>query len=429
METEFNWQNCWYPVVFVEDLPKNKPYAFSLYGEPLVLFHNEKGALACAENRCPHRAARLSDGQLIDGKLECLYHGWQFNTAGECAHIPQLAKDKKIPATASIKTYPVAERQDMVWIWAGETHLSETANIPMINVLDSADVMSVDYIIDLPYDQTYLIENVIDVAHIHIAHDGLRGGGKRAYALPLEFEILENSVKGIRSKYRSVGLALSRGLTKISGANLDFIAPNLISYTSNYQNSQLIAGLALYSLPLAKGQCRLLYRKYSNFYSWQEKSKPRWLDHWNQNTILQQDMALIIGQYSEVERSQQNLKDLWLPIKSCDTLVIQYRKWLDKYAANSPFYRGYASYKTASHTEDVTPAQDVFNIHTKSCSSCLKAYQLTKKIQKVFIALIMVIFPLLFLISETKIIHIAIFLYFISLFTILITQKIKQQFE
>ncbi|MBW4434843.1 MAG: Rieske 2Fe-2S domain-containing protein [Pelatocladus maniniholoensis HA4357-MV3] len=66
---EFNWRNCWYPVSFLQDLPKDKPYRFSLYDEPLVLFKNKDGKLGCIADRCSHRAARLSDGQIIDGKL------------------------------------------------------------------------------------------------------------------------------------------------------------------------------------------------------------------------------------------------------------------------------------------------------------------------------------------------------------------------
>ncbi len=428
MDTEFNWQNCWYPVVFVDDLPKDNPYTFSLYNEPLVLFHNEKGDLACAVDRCPHRAARLSDGHLIDGKLECLYHGWQFNASGECTRIPQLAPDKKIPVTTCLKSHVVVECQGMVWIWVCKPELAAISDIPLIPALDNPDVISVDYTIDLPYDQTYLIENVIDVAHIHIAHHGLRGGGHRDYALPLEFDILEDSVKGIRATYCSIGLNENRDSTKTGTAHLDFIAPNLISYASKYQKSELIAGLALYSIPLAKGKCRLLYRKYSNFYSWRERIKPKWLDHWNQNEILQQDMALIIGQYSEIERSQQNAKDLWLPIKTSDTLVIHYRKWLDKYATATPFYRGYATHKTAAHLPDQHP-KDVFSIHTSNCSACLNAYQMTKKIQKLLLILALFICIPVMLLTDGSRLYISIFFYMVTLIALFISQKIKQKFE
>jgi phenylpropionate dioxygenase-like ring-hydroxylating dioxygenase large terminal subunit len=37
------------------------------------------------------RLAKLSEGQIVDGKLECLYHGWQFDGDGKCVKIPQVS--------------------------------------------------------------------------------------------------------------------------------------------------------------------------------------------------------------------------------------------------------------------------------------------------------------------------------------------------
>jgi len=36
------------------------------------------------------RLAKLSEGQIVDGRLECLYHGWQFDGEGKCVKIPQV---------------------------------------------------------------------------------------------------------------------------------------------------------------------------------------------------------------------------------------------------------------------------------------------------------------------------------------------------
>jgi phenylpropionate dioxygenase-like ring-hydroxylating dioxygenase large terminal subunit len=428
MQTEFNWKNCWYPVVFLADLPTGKPYSFSLYGDSLVLFRDGEGRLACVLDRCPHRAARLSDGQIIDGKLECLYHGWQFNATGDCVRIPQLPPDKQIPVPACLKPYRIAEVQGMVWLWPGDADLADAANIPTIPALAQADMVCMDYVIDLPYDQTYLIENVIDVAHIHIVHDGIRGGGKREMALPLEFSILENSVHGIKSQFRSLGLYSDQAMSKINSAEVEFVAPNLIHYASNYKNPELVSGLALYSIPLASGSCRLLYRKYSNFYRWRERAKPRWLDHWTQNTILKQDMALIIGQYSEIERSGGNVKDLWLPLKTSDTLVIQYRKWLDKYAADTPFYRGYAAHKSVGILADKN-AQDVFNIHTRQCAVCLKTYRALQKLQTVLMVCLLLTVPLMIVLAATEWLYAAIGCYGLGLLVLAVIGRIKRKFE
>lgn len=146
-EPSFNWRQCWYPVSFVQDLPKDRPYSFSLYDEPFVLFRNTDGKLVCLTDRCPHRAARLSDGQIIDGKIECLYHGWQFGSKGQCLHIPQLPAEAKIPANACVQAFAVVERQGIVWVWPGEAGVTDEERIPTVDLLDKPGCLSTDTVL------------------------------------------------------------------------------------------------------------------------------------------------------------------------------------------------------------------------------------------------------------------------------------------
>ena len=375
-EEAFDWQNCWYPVTFVADLPRDRPVGFALYDEPLVLYVDGTGKIVCLADRCAHRAARLSDGRIVDGRIECLYHGWQYDPQGQCVHIPQLPSNLRIPPKACVRSYPVAVRQQMVWIWAGDPARADETLIPAIPKFDDPAVTVVDFQMDLPYDQSYLIENVIDVAHIHIAHDGMRGGGLRHAAKPLEFDILESSRSGIRSGFKSMG---AKENPTLKGALVEFIAPNLIRYTSQYRSDKLMAGLDLYSLPLGKSRCRLLYRKYANFTSWQERWKPRWLEHWTQCTILEQDMGVVIGQHEHIERAKGRLGDLWCPIRTSDRLVIEYRKWLDRFGAALPFYRGWETSNPG--TQDPFFAKmppDRYSLHTKVCTTCGTLYRRIK---------------------------------------------------
>lgn len=42
-------------------------------------------------DRCPHRAAALSEGRMTaSGHLQCAYHGWTFGRDGSCLNIPQV---------------------------------------------------------------------------------------------------------------------------------------------------------------------------------------------------------------------------------------------------------------------------------------------------------------------------------------------------
>lgn len=317
-EQAFNWRHCWYPVTFVQDLPKNRLYSFSLYDEPFVLFINQDGKLSCLTDRCPHRAAKLSDGQMIDGKIECLYHGWQFDTDGQCLHIPQLPADAKIPANACVQSFTVLERQGIVWVWPGEPEAEENEeDIPTLAALDKPEFVHTDFMLDLPYDQTYFVENVIDPAHVSISHHGTRGGGNRKNAKPLDMEVLESSNAVIRGRWQHA--EKPDDVWK----HIDLFAPNLVLNTAEFEDRGWSFGLALYSIPLGKGRCRLLARGYRNFFTWTAKLKPRWLAHWNTNKILEQDLPLIVGQQAQIERLGESLKDVYLPLKTSDVFVIE----------------------------------------------------------------------------------------------------------
>ena len=392
-----DWRSQWYPVAFVEDLPDDRPYAFTLFDQPLVLFRDAQSQWFCGEDRCPHRAARLSEGRLQDGRLECRYHGWQFGADGTCQHIPQWPKGRPRPEAACLKRYPVEARQGVLWVWPGSARGADPNRIALVTDLDEPDVVVVDYATDLPYGQSFLIENVLDVAHIHIAHDGMRGGGHRELALPLEFEILEEGSAGFRATYRSIGLPGHLASALPGRAILEFRPPNLVHYITEYRDSSLIAGLALYSLPLGVDRCRLLYRKYSNFYSRRERRKPRWLEHLTQNEILRQDMSLIIGQNQAIRGSDQALRDLWLPLKTSDTLVLRYRKWLDAHAADRPDHLGWTSRRERPGLSDagaeVATANTTFRLHTQQCSSCLRAHRRLGQAQIVVLACILLAVP------------------------------------
>lgn len=374
------WRAHWYPVAFERDLRSDAPCAFTLFGEAMVAFRGADGSWFCGPDRCPHRAARLSEGRLRDGRLECLYHGWQFEPDGRCARIPQWPPGKPLPSAACLRRCPAQVRQGMLWVWPGDEGEADPARIPVVPALDAPDMTVVDYVIDLPYGQNFLIENVIDVAHIHVAHDGLRGGGHRDLALPLEFELLDESARGIRAGFRSIGLPATWAADRAGSARVEYVAPNLVHYTTEYVDRRRVAGLALYSLPLDVDRCRLLYRKYSNFYPWRERRKPRWLEHWTQNAILRQDMSLIIGQHEEIRRFPGELKDLWLPLKSCDTLVIRFRKWLDEHAADRPDHRGFASHRTLPvRIEPAVDLRDVFAMHTRQCHDCRRMHAAARR--------------------------------------------------
>ena len=425
-EEVFNWENCWYPITFIQDFADRRPYAFTLYDEPFVLFRDKAGKLACLQDICPHRAAKLSDGQIIEGKIECLYHGWQFDTEGKCQHIPQLPNEVKIPNNACVKSFVVIEKQGIVWFWRGNSKEADDKLIPTIPNLDRADFIATDCAIDLPYDQSYLIENVIDPAHVHISHHGSLGNRKNAQ--PLEMEVIESSIKGIIGRYK---YTKKSDRTKGNWINLDFIAPNLVVYEFTVLKN-IKGGTAIYSLPTTKGSCRLFIRGYSNFSTWKTKLKPRWLSHWETNRILEEDSVFIIAEQAFIEQSSKSMKEIFLPLKTSDVLVVEYRKWLDRYGKNLPFYQGYTTSKLAKKIvrhdrEKVT--LDRFRQHTQICSSCSRVYQTTIRLKQILIVIAIALAAVVLITDVSQLKIIGVMLSLLSVIMVGVANQVKTKFE
>ena len=69
----FNWNNQWYPVGVIDQLDKERPHPIIVRGRELVLWFDESMTeWRVFEDRCPHRAAPLSEGRVeASGHLFC----------------------------------------------------------------------------------------------------------------------------------------------------------------------------------------------------------------------------------------------------------------------------------------------------------------------------------------------------------------------
>jgi vanillate O-demethylase monooxygenase subunit len=104
----------WHPVARSDQVPPNTIHPVEVLGEELLLWRAADTTLTLLDDRCPHRGARLSDGDLTAGRVRCPYHAWEFAPEGGCQRIPQLP-DGPIPRTAQVTRYRVDEHAGLVW--------------------------------------------------------------------------------------------------------------------------------------------------------------------------------------------------------------------------------------------------------------------------------------------------------------------------
>ncbi|MBB3677130.1 Rieske 2Fe-2S domain-containing protein [Modestobacter versicolor] len=107
----------WYPVARSAEVGTT-PVPVGAGGQAYVVVRLRPGAEVTALSaRCPHRLVPLATATVVDGRLQCGYHGWQFNAEGRCVHIPSLGADGTPPPRADLSApWAVEERDGWVWL-------------------------------------------------------------------------------------------------------------------------------------------------------------------------------------------------------------------------------------------------------------------------------------------------------------------------
>ncbi|PIC97817.1 Rieske 2Fe-2S domain-containing protein, partial [Sporosarcina sp. P29] len=114
------FRRYWIPALQTEELVSDgKPQRVKLLGEDLVAFRDTEGKVGLIDERCPHRGTSLYYG-INDGcGLRCMYHGWKFNTDGECMEIPSEPTDGKFRESIQLTSYPTKEVSGIIWTYMG----------------------------------------------------------------------------------------------------------------------------------------------------------------------------------------------------------------------------------------------------------------------------------------------------------------------
>lgn len=187
-------RNGWYAASWSKDLGE-EPVARKFLGDDVVLFRTADGRPAALEDRCCHRAAPLSLGEVVGGDIMCGYHGLKFAPDGRCTDIPGQTS---IPERARVRSYPVHERWNVVWIWMGDPAKADASRIEDLPWLDSPDWTATPGYLHLKSNYLLLIDNLLDLTHVTYVHKRTIAGDPREATTPTRTERVENGVRNGR---------------------------------------------------------------------------------------------------------------------------------------------------------------------------------------------------------------------------------------
>lgn len=156
-------ERMWFPVARVDDLDAG-PFGAELLGRRLVVFRDAERSCVGLD-RCPHRGARLSDGTMREGALECPYHGWRWGGDGVCVLVPS---QPGAHPTATLESFPAVERYGLVWTCIGEP-MTEPPSITEADVDEQWEFATGAWF-DVACGLRSITENFCDSSHFAFVH-------------------------------------------------------------------------------------------------------------------------------------------------------------------------------------------------------------------------------------------------------------------
>ncbi len=160
-------RHYWYPVALTRELEEFPIKKARLLSEDWAVFKTGDGAYGIVSERCPHRGASLVYGIVDDNGLRCGYHGWKFNTEGECVEI--LAEPDSSPtfrAGSCVFAGQAQELGGLIWAYVGTGPAPE---LPRYEAYIMQGIRDIGHAM-LPCNWLQIMENAVDPYHVEALH-------------------------------------------------------------------------------------------------------------------------------------------------------------------------------------------------------------------------------------------------------------------
>lgn len=264
----------WYAVGWAKDWQPGQVKPVQIWEWTIAVYRDTNGQLHALENICPHRGVALHEGKVKGDRLACRYHGWEFTPTGECARVPYLLDNQKLPR-ACTRAYPVQEQYGLVWLFPGQADLAVNCDVMRMPEYTEPGWLMVPVSVHFKAHFSICNENTMDVFH-GILHEDLQG-----WFDPV-LEKLEATDTTVQAQYR---VSYRGKLAKFLGLaqQADQVTTNAIAiaYCYPHYHSQMAGISALYLMRLPIGPCES--RSFALFFF--KTPLARWLPHWLQPLV------------------------------------------------------------------------------------------------------------------------------------------------
>lgn len=157
-------RSFWQPVHLAERLKAGRAVPLKILGQDFTLYRGEGGAPHLIGDRCAHRGVPLCAGRINGDVIECFYHGWTYDGAGQC--VAQPAEKRPFADKVRIGGYPTREYLGLIFAYLGDGGAPEFPRF---------DAYARDGFIEAKEsrrDWSYFsqLENSVDEVHFNFTH-------------------------------------------------------------------------------------------------------------------------------------------------------------------------------------------------------------------------------------------------------------------
>jgi phenylpropionate dioxygenase-like ring-hydroxylating dioxygenase large terminal subunit len=315
----------WHPVAYSSELT-DKPMRVVLLDKTVVIARLNDKAHAYYD-LCMHRGAAISQGEIEDGCIRCVYHGWKYDSTGQCIEIPSRPELSTL-THAKLTPYLCEERYGIIWVCITD---DPQLDIPELHQWDDPSFRFIPGpITEWRCASPRRLENYVDFGHFSWVHDGYLGSREKPEVTDHDVEMVGGEMQVRQVVHEPVTGKFKAHL----GAEGDMITaenvyrvflPHAVNLDRHFDGGGRYI-LFMAPSPVGRKQTRSFWYIGRN-YAIEPENDAEFLDF--EAKILEQDKPVVEGQ-----RPEQLPLDLTkeMHIRVADKISLNYRRALIKLA-------------------------------------------------------------------------------------------------
>lgn len=336
--------NGWYVAAWASELSAS-PMARRICNEPVVLYRPLDGTAAALRDSCCHRGAPLSLGAVVEKGLRCNYHGVVFGTDGACVQIPG---QDMIPKNARVRSYPVVEKDQLIWIWMGDREAADPGEIvdyPFHN--DTTNWPNDHDVMHVKANYLLLVDNLMDATHLAYVHPSSVGGAAPNVHFKADMQVkqLPNGIRIDRRMPNSPPPPTYNNCVAFPGnvdrwQEFDFVAPStVIQYSGAVEAGQSRENKSCIRFDMRLFHALTPETDTTSFYFWSAANGHHTNDPTATEKIVKEINCAFAEDKAMVEAQQLRIAELgedWLVDNRSDAPRIAMRRAVERLMKRSP---------------------------------------------------------------------------------------------